>query len=109
MKRIIWQATIMATLAVRLSAQPSLEFFTNQANALLLPQFGFGVSNIPIYSSTNPAIAYSASLHYLLQSAANAYDATTPATNSPSVFRPLFSWQTNTLYIVGYAAVTNDF
>jgi hypothetical protein len=108
MKRIIWQATIMALLVVRLAAQPSLEFFTNQANALLLPQFGFGVANIPIYSSTNPA-AYSASLHYLLQSAANAYDATTPATNSPSVFRPLFAWSSNTLFIVGYTNVTTDF
>jgi hypothetical protein len=109
MKRIIWQATIMVLLAVRLPAQPSLEFFTNQANALLLPQFGFGVEHIPIYSSTNPAIAYSAPLHYLLQSAANAYDATTPATNSPSVFRPLFAWSSNALFIVGYTNVTTDF
>jgi hypothetical protein len=109
MKRTIWQATMMILLAVRLSAQTSLEFFTNQANALLLPQFGFGVTNIPIYSSNNPAIAYSASLHYLLQLAANAYDAMTPATNSPSVFRPLFSWSSNTLFIVGYTNVTTDF
>jgi hypothetical protein len=48
MKRAIWQATMMILLGVRLSAQTSLEFFTNQANALLLPQFGFGVTNIPI-------------------------------------------------------------
>ena len=109
MKWIIWLATIMALLAVRLSAQTSLEFFTNQANALLEPAFGFGVANIPVYSSTNPSVAYSASLHYLLQSAANAYDATTPATNSPSVFRPLFAWTSNTLFIVGYTNVTTDF
>ena len=99
----------MVLLAVRLPAQPSLEFFTNQANALLQPAFGFGVANIPVYSSTNPAAAYTASLHYLLQSAANAYDATTPATNPPSVFRPLFAWSGGTLFIVGYTNVTTDF
>jgi len=99
----------MALFALRLPAQTSLEFFTNQANALLLPAFGFGVANIPVYSSANPALAYSASLHYLLQSAANAYDATTPATDSPSVFRPLFDWSSNTLFIVGYTNVTTDF
>jgi len=109
MNRIIWQATVMALLAFRLEAQTSLEFFTNEANALLEPALGFGVANIPIYSSTNTNVAYSASLHYLLQSAANAYDATTPATNFPSVFRPLFAWTSNTLYIVGYTNVTTNF
>jgi hypothetical protein len=109
MKRIIWQTTILVLLAVRLPAQPSLEIFTNQANALLQPAFGFGVANIPVYCSTNPAAAYTASLHFLLQSAANAYDATTPATNPPSVFRPLFAWSSNTLFIVGYTNVTTDF
>jgi hypothetical protein len=109
MRRIIWHIAFVALVAVRLAAQSSLEFFTNQANALLEPAFGYGVANIPIYSSTNTNVAYSASLHYLLQSAANAYDATTPATNSPSVFRPLFAWTSNTLFIVGYANVTTDF
>jgi hypothetical protein len=109
MKRVIWQVMVVALFALRLPAQTALEFFTNQANALLQPAFGFGVANIPVYSSTSPAIAYSASLHYLLQSAANAYDATTPATNSPSVFRPLFAWSGNTLFIVGYTNVTTDF
>jgi len=99
----------MALFALRLPGQTALEFFTNRANELLQPEFGFGVANIPVYSSTNPAIAYSASLHYLLQSAANAYDATTPAANSPSVFRPLFSWSSNALFIVGYTNVTTDF
>ena len=100
---------IVALLAVRLAAQPSLQFFTSQSNALLQPAFGFTVANIPVYSSNNPAVAYSAALHYLLQSAANAFDATTPATNSPSVFRPLFGWSSNTLFIVGYTNVTTDF
>jgi len=109
MKRIIWQLIIIVTVAFRVSAHTPLEFFTNQANALLQAGFGFGVTNIPVYSTTNPAIVYNASIHYALQSAANAYDATTPATNFPSVFRPLFSWQTNTLYVVGYSCVTTDF
>jgi hypothetical protein len=100
---------VLAALSFRASAQPSLQFFTNYANAALQAQFGFGVTNIPVYSPTNAAIGYTASLHYVLQSAANAYDATTPSTNFGSVFRPLFSWQSNTLYIVSYAAVTNDF
>jgi hypothetical protein len=99
----------LVALSLRASAQPSLQFFTNYANAALQAQFGFGVTNIPIYSPTNAAIGYSAPLHYVLQSAANAYDATTPSTNFGSVFRPMFSWGSNTLYIVGYAAVTNDF
>ncbi len=109
MKRIIWQFIIIASVALRVPAQTPLEFFTNQANALLQAEFGFGVTNIPVYSTTNPAIGYSASVHYLLQSAANAYDATTPSTNFPSVFRPVFSWQADTLFIVGYTCVTTDF
>jgi hypothetical protein len=109
MKRIIWQFIIVVSVTLRVPAQTSLEFFSNQANVLLQAEFGFGVTNIPVYSATNPAISYSASIHYQLQSAANAYDATTPATNLPSVFRPLFSWQTNTLFIVGYSCVMTDF
>jgi hypothetical protein len=109
MKRAFWQVLVIFLFALRLSAQTALEFFTNQANALLQPAFGFGVGNIPVYSSANPSNGYTASLHYLLQSAANAYDATTPASNSPSVFRPLFSWSSNTLFIVGYTNVTTDF
>jgi hypothetical protein len=109
MKRIFWPIVVMALFALRLTAQTSLEFFTNQANTLLEQQFGFGVTNIPIYSTAAPSNAYSSSWHYWLQAAANAYDATTPATNSPSVFRPLFGWSSNTLYIVGYTNVTSDF
>ncbi len=109
MKRFIWQAMVIGLLALRLPAQTSLEFFTNQANALLQPAFGFGVASIPVYSVTNSSIAYNASLHFLLQSAANAYDTTTPATDPPSVFRPLFGWSGNTLLIVGYTNVTTDF
>ena len=109
MKRIIWQFIIIVSVALRVPAQTPLEFFTNQANALLQAELGFGVTNIPVYSTTNAAIGYSSSIHYLLQSAANDYDATTPATNFPSVFRPVFSWQAGTLFIVGYTCVTTDF
>jgi hypothetical protein len=66
MKRILWRAMVMVFLTLRLSGQTSLEYFTNQANALLQPAFGFGVTNIPVYCTTNPAIAYSSGVHYLL-------------------------------------------
>jgi hypothetical protein len=95
-------------------AQTSLEFFTNQANTLLQAQFGFGVTNIPVYSSTNLTLTYNPSVHYLLQSTANSYDATTPPTNLPSVFRPLlfatnYGASNQAAFIIGYASVTNDF
>jgi hypothetical protein len=110
-KRALRQIIAFVLLASCPSAksQTALEFFTNQANALLQQQFGFGVTNIPIYSTAAPSNAYSSSWHYWLQAAANAYDATTPAANSPSVFRPLFGWSSNALYIVGYTNVTTDF
>jgi hypothetical protein len=94
---------------MNLSAQTALEYFTNRATSALQAQFGFGVTNIPVYCVTNPAIGYSSSVHYVLQVAADAYDATTSATNLPSVFRPQFAWQNDILYIIGYAQVTNNF
>ena len=108
-KRILWHFVLFVFLAASARGQTALEFFTNQANGLLQAQFGFGVTNIPVYCATNPAIGYGGDIHYQLQSAADEYDATTPATNLPSVFRPLFSWRSGTLFIVGYACVTNDF
>lgn len=107
--RCLWQFIVIALLAFQAAAQAPLQSFTNQANTLLQGEFGFGVTNIPVYCPTNPAIGYSASIHYLLQAAANAYDATTPATNLPSVFRPNFSWQDGNLFISGYSCVTTDF
>jgi hypothetical protein len=116
----------------------ALAFFTNAAESLLRSQnfritnydlYGhpsnvvylhFGLTNIPIYNSTNPSIRYSEQLHRMLQLAANIYDAS--RTNTvvppgslpyPSVFRPLF-FTTNyggtnqSLYIIGYASVTGD-
>ena len=107
----LWQALVFGFVFLPWISfsQPSLNFFTNRANSLLQQQFGFGLTNIPVYSATNPAIAYSAAIHFALQSAANIYDQTTPDTDFPSVFRPQFSAQSNALFIIGYTNVTTDF
>ncbi len=109
MRRLTIQISFLLLLAFGATAQPSLDFFTNKASALLQAVYGFGVTNIPIYSPTDTNVGYTSSIHYLLQSAANLYDAGTPATNFPSVFRPLFGWNSNTLEIVGYTNVTTGF
>jgi hypothetical protein len=109
MKRLFLSILVLMTAVLHASAQTPLEAFSAQANALLQAEFGFGITNIPIYSATNPAVGYSAAIHFQLQSAADLYDAGTPATNLPSVFRPLCSWQSNNLFIVGYSCVTTDF
>jgi hypothetical protein len=106
---MIWTLVFAPLMALGLCGQSSLEFFTNEANELLTSEFDFGITNIPVYSSTNTAIGYSAAIHYALQSAANDYDATTPGTNLPSVFRPQFSLEGDTLFVVGYTNVTTDF
>ncbi len=109
MKQIVVQLILIGCLAIRAGAQSPLEVFTNQADAALQSEFGCGITNIPIYSPTNPAAGYSASIHFLLQSAADMADAATGTTNYPSVFRPLFSWQNGDLFIAGYTCVTTDF
>jgi hypothetical protein len=114
----------------------ALGFFTNAAESLLRSQefattnysqnypsnivyLHFGLTNIPIYNSTNPSIRYSEKIHRLLQLAANIYDAsrtnnTRTAANlpNPSVFRPVFftngSATNRAIYIGGYIQVTND-
>jgi hypothetical protein len=79
----------------------------------------FGITNIPVYVSTNPGIVYNEQIHRMLQVAANIYDAAystnlaaagaTPVYH-PSVFRPLLQY-TNyggnsfAVNIVGYAQV----
>ena len=107
MRRVIYILSLLVLVNAR--ADVALQVFTNQANPALLSQFGFGVTNIPIYSPTNSAVRYTAAIHYVLQAAANAYDVTTPATNYPSVFRPQFGWQGGNLFVVGYTNVTVDF
>src|SRR5206468_4817223 len=73
--------------------------------------FTLSVTNIPIY----PANLYAASVHRLLQLAANIQDATTNrfrlavGTNSlyaPSVFRPLFGRRGTNIFISGFEEVT---
>jgi hypothetical protein len=108
---VLLRLVVLACLGLpsRGAAQTALEFFTNRANALLQAQFGFGVTNIPVYSSTNAGAGYTAAIHYVLQAAANDYDATTSSTDFPSVFRPVFAAQSNGLWIAGYTNVTDDF
>jgi Tfp pilus assembly protein PilX len=84
----------------------------------------FGVTNIPIYNSTNPSIRYTEQIHRMLQLAANIYDASRidnyalgdgvgpTVLPQPSVFRPVvYTTHTNNVYaayIGGYVSVTND-
>jgi hypothetical protein len=123
----------------------ALGFFTNAAESLLRSQnfritnyaitpspagpvytplglsyIHFGVTNIPIYNSTNPSIRYTEQIHRMLQLAANIYDATrtdtvVPAGSlpHPSVFRPIcrttnYGGTNQAAFIVGYASVTTD-
>lgn len=108
MRRFFLILVLFTLGSVLARADTALGAFTNQANRLLTAQFGFDAAHIPIYSPTNPSIRYTAGLHYSLQAAADLYDATTPATNYPSVFRPLFSLADSNLFIVGFTNVTTD-
>ena len=135
-----------APLPTNLVSWTPLGFFTNAAELLLRSQTfmftnyiisngaiigvaqapltnHFGITNIPIYRTNQPGIRYDASIHRMLQLAANIYDATVssnypsananlPPVRHPSVFRPLFSTvnmgTTNVgLNITGYVPVTN--
>jgi hypothetical protein len=121
-----------------------VNFFTNAAELLLRSQ-GYvysnyyvaggrgyytitsnycGVTNIPIYRASYPGVHYDATVHRMLQLAANIFDATNPTNydsevaglppvRHPSVFRPVFQvlspGTTNAgLNIAGYVQVTND-
>jgi hypothetical protein len=91
-----------------------LDFFTNVASALLANAgyTNLTLSNIPVY----PTNYYTASVHRLLQLAANIYDASTnrafvsgPGPSYPSVFRPLFRritvGSTNLIFVAGFREV----
>jgi hypothetical protein len=102
----------------------------NGAFVLGTPSFlftHFGITNIPIYRTNNPAIRYNAAVHRMLQLAANIYDATVstnnpsaqlggvevPPVRHPSIFRPLFGatnvGTTNVgIDIIGFVQVTNS-
>ncbi len=144
-----------APMPTNLSTWAPVPFFSNAADLLLrsqefpvanyiyvigtsngLPLYAtnnaylhFGITNIPVYNSTNGSIRYNAQIHRMLQLAANIYDATTigPSTNVlppaianapvvfvPHVFRPQFSvvlsnnGVVGTVTITNYVAVTND-
>lgn len=102
------------TLCAR--AQDALYAFTNRADQLLRPKWGFGVNEIPIYCSTNPLVRYNGGIHYLLQQAVNAYDQTNHTSGDfdfPSVLRPQFTVVSNnqsiTVIITNWVEVTNDY
>ena len=72
----------------------------------------FAVTNILVYSSATTNFEYTASIHRLLQVAANLYDATTNkyygSTNAlPSVFKPQFYSKDGEVYITNFVEVTN--
>jgi hypothetical protein len=83
----------------------------------------FGITNIPVYVSTNPGVRYNEQIHRMLQLAANIYAAANPAYSSgsgqtryqqPPVFRPQFmvsnapSATSNMfVYITNFVLVTN--
>ena len=98
---------IVPDLATNFQAWDPTQFFTNTVNRLLSKAgYTFGINNIQLY----PTNFYSASVHRLLQLAANIYDATTNRTFGftnafPTIFRPLFlTTRTNgtQVFIVGY-------
>jgi hypothetical protein len=130
-------------MPANLTTWAPLAFFTNAADLLLRSQefpvalsigpagtnYGwmhFGITNIPIYSSTNTSIRYSAKIHRMLQLAANIYESTvstniditnvdvpqvgTNLVYYPHVFRPQFNARligTNlTVSIIGYVDMT---
>ena len=82
----------------------------------------FGITNIPVYVSTNPSVRYNEQIHRMLQLAANIYAAAYPSNivtanglaPQPPVFRPQFAvgpslGGTNTsVTITGFVQVTND-
>ena len=111
-----------------------LGFFTNAADLLLRSQsyvvtnFAgiviatnyFGITNIPVYNSTNAGIRYSAKIHRMLQLAANIYEASVgsnptnynakvfPTVYYPHIYRPLFSaGYVNGAFTVNIVGFTN--
>jgi hypothetical protein len=99
-----------------------IRFFTNAADLMLRSQSSVILSSFGVVAPTNnlsatyiPVNFYTASVHRLLQLAANVYDATTnrfllaAGTNSlyaPSVFRPLFGRRGTNIFISGFEEVT---
>ena len=88
------------------------QFFTNTVNRLLTKAgYNFSITNIQLF----PTNSYSASVHRIMQVAANIYDATTNRTFGtsnafPTVFRPIFGTASSNglfyVHIVGYRELT---
>ncbi len=103
--RNVTEGTVPATYyhQTNFVAWTPIGFFTNAVERLLVAHgYGFGVTNITIYSPTNGNQRYTSDIHRILQLAANLYDATQPFTNYPSVFRPQFANAGNNVIIRGY-------
>jgi hypothetical protein len=93
--------------ASRAAQAPDLQnptsFFTNVASRLLQAQLGVDLNRIQIY----PTNEYTPAVHRVLQLTANVYDAATNRDNGPypylpTVFRPLFTNDSGTIYINRY-------
>jgi hypothetical protein len=88
-------------------------FFTNVASRLLSSELNLELTRIEIY----PTNQYTPAVHRLLQVAANIYDASTnryydpvPNTNAislPTVFQPVFSVESGSVYITNFVEVTD--
>jgi len=139
-------ATYSNGIMTNLAPWPNaLAFFTNAAESLVRSQEypfivtniivngtlvpvtnwnHFGLTNMWVYSATNPTIRYTENLHRMLQLAANIYDATrtnavpsppgragpTPsaAPPYPSVFRPMFATDRTNVFIIGYTNMSGS-
>jgi hypothetical protein len=95
-----------ASAKTTLNTSDPIWFFTTVANKMLLNTFGFGVTNIPVYS--NGVFVYTPSVQRLLQLTANIYEAST--TNFyPTVFRPIFEQDNlGNIFIIGYTNLSSE-
>jgi len=114
--------TNAADLLLRSQGYVYINYYTNNGLILYTITTNYcGVTNIPIYNASLPGVHYDATVHRMLQLAANIYDAT--STNQswvnglpvrhPSVFRPVFQvfrpgTSNAAINIAGYVQVTND-
>jgi hypothetical protein len=103
----LWATLAPAQPGPRVSLDSPIGFFTNVANRLLQSQLNLSLNRIQLY----PTNQYTPALHRFLQVTANLYDATTNRTLTdypylPSVFRPLFTNDSGSIYITGYAEET---
>lgn len=109
---------IVPQLATNFVPWTAIRFFTNAGSVLLQSQFGnqVPINKIPLW----PTNLYTASVHRMLQLAANIGDAVTNQARSfitqsqstnlyaPSVFRPLLGRENTNIFIIGFTEVTND-